>query len=53
MQRVVKLDLRKSFSTVRFALWDEQKDRLVTFKEAAAARAAALQGAPVQGASHA
>jgi omega-6 fatty acid desaturase (delta-12 desaturase) len=53
MQRVVKLDLRKSFSTVRFALWDEQKDRLVTFKEAAAARAAALQGASVPSASHA
>jgi hypothetical protein len=50
---VVKLNLRKSFSTVRFALWDEQKDRLVTFQEAAADRAALLTGAPVQNAGHA
>ncbi len=53
LQRVVKLNLRKSFSTVRFALWDEQKDRLVTFQEAAADRAALLTGAPVQNAGHA
>jgi len=50
---VVTLDLRKSFSTVRFALWDEQKDRLVTFKEAAIDRAAQMSRPQMQSASSA
>lgn len=53
LQRVVTLDLRKSFSTVRFALWDEQKDRLVTFKEAAIDRAAQMSRPQMQSASSA
>ncbi len=33
-QRVVVLTLMSSFRTVLFALWDEEKERLVSFKEA-------------------
>jgi omega-6 fatty acid desaturase (delta-12 desaturase) len=33
-QRVTQLTLKTSFKTVTLALWDEQRRRLVTFKEA-------------------
>lgn len=32
-QRVVELTLKSSFKTVLLALWDEERERLVTFKE--------------------
>jgi omega-6 fatty acid desaturase (delta-12 desaturase) len=41
MQRVVHLTLLESFKTVSLALWDENKHRLVTFREAKQS-----QGAP-------
>ncbi|MCB0056946.1 MAG: fatty acid desaturase, partial [Caldilineaceae bacterium] len=38
MQRVVQLTLWSSFKTVSFALWDEKRRRLVTFREALQSR---------------
>ena len=37
-QRVVQLTLRSSLSTVSLALWDEDRQRLITFREAARAK---------------
>ena len=40
MQRVVKLTVRSSLRTVNLSLWDEQRQRLVTFREALQAQVA-------------
>ncbi|MBE2238754.1 MAG: fatty acid desaturase [Caldilineaceae bacterium] len=45
MQRVVQLTLWSSFKTTSLALWDEKKQRLVTFKEALQYRTALTQNA--------
>ncbi|MCB0064957.1 MAG: fatty acid desaturase [Caldilineaceae bacterium] len=37
-QRVVQLTLRSSFSTINLTLWDEERRRLVTFREALQAK---------------
>ncbi|MFZ1771405.1 MAG: fatty acid desaturase [Caldilinea sp.] len=45
MQRVVQLTLWSSFKTTSLALWDEKKQRLVTFKEALQYRTALTHNA--------
>ncbi|MEZ4682029.1 MAG: fatty acid desaturase, partial [Caldilineaceae bacterium] len=37
-QRVVQLTLRNSISTVNLTLWDEERQRLITFREASQAK---------------